>query len=171
MFSGQEEGGGQGGWLVPKPGNKSTPQPSLSIQLGLLMGTQGARGEQATFPGRVRKCPCAGPTPPCRLWGPILEASSGCFLALSAPRLHCSRTPGAHSPRAACSSLSAQPLRPRPTVDETRARQVLTVYREESPISSPRTHSYPSHHVRRTKPWIFVYNLINLHNYLLSWKD
>lgn len=89
---------GQGEWLVPKPGNKS-PQPSLSIQAGLLMGTQGAWGELVTFPGCVRKLPCAGPMASYRLWGPILEASSGYFLALSAPHRHRSRTPGAHSPR------------------------------------------------------------------------
>lgn len=28
LFSGQEEGGGQGIWLVPKPGNKSTSNPA-----------------------------------------------------------------------------------------------------------------------------------------------
>lgn len=75
---------GQGEWLVPKPGNKS-PQPSLSIQAGLLMGTQGAWGELVTFPGCVRKLPCAGPMASYRLWGPILDASPGYFLALSGP--------------------------------------------------------------------------------------
>lgn len=102
---------GQGGRLVPKTGNKSPPpKPGLSIQLGLLMGTQGAWREQAAFPGRVRKLPCAGPMPSCRLWGPILEASSGRFLALSALCPHSSRTTGAQSPRAACTP----PLSPKP---------------------------------------------------------
>lgn len=83
LFSGQEEGGGrENGWFQSQEINL-LPQSSLSIQAGLLMGTQGAWKERAAFPGCVRKLPCAKPTASCRLWGPILEASSGCFLASS----------------------------------------------------------------------------------------
>lgn len=76
-------GGRENGWFQSQE-ISLLPQPGLSIQASLLMETQGVWGERAAFPGCVRKLPCAEPTASCRLWGPILEASSGCFLVLSA---------------------------------------------------------------------------------------
>lgn len=113
-------GGREDGWFQSQEINQP-PQPSLSIQLGLLMGTQGAWREQAAFPGRVRKCPELGPRRPAGSGG-----APGGFLWLfpgvvspAPPQQQDARRPQSQS--GLHSSLSAQPLRPWPAVEGTRA--------------------------------------------------
>lgn len=53
-------GGRENGWFQSQEINL-LPQPSLSIQAALSMGTQGAWGEGTAFPGYMRKLPWAEP--------------------------------------------------------------------------------------------------------------
>lgn len=57
LFSGQEEGGGQGGWLVPKPGNKSTPPTQPLHSVGLIDGDPGGLEGASSLPRTREKMP------------------------------------------------------------------------------------------------------------------